>query len=78
MMKTFTEKQKTGLRRAAIRFGEDLMPSDCANIIERRYCRSTRQKIGIRGIARMIIDMMEASSFCCEKNYALSEAQYLI
>lgn len=57
-MNKFSEKQKESLRIAAIRFGENLTASDCANIIRKRYCIKTRKAIGVRGIANMIQDMM--------------------
>ena len=77
-MKTrkFTEDQKNRLYRIAFNFGEDLMPSDCADIIARQFPKHHKD-YGLRELARLVKAMMENCGFCCERREALEEAMYL-
>ena len=73
-MKTrkFTEDQKNRLYRIAFNFGEDLMPSDCADIINRNFKRHDRY--GLRERARTVREMMERYGFYCDNREALIAA----
>jgi len=77
-MSRITENQKINLIRQAIRFGESLMPSDCADIIARKFDAQRRSKLGQRYLARLIVTMMEAASYECDFEFANDEAYYLI
>ena len=68
----FTEDQKNRLYRIAFNFGEDLMPCDCADIINRNFKRHDRY--GLRERARTIKEMMERCGFYCDNREALEAA----
>ena len=70
--KKFTEKQKNRLYRIAFNFGEDLMPCDCADIINRNFKR--HDLYGIRERARAIREMMERCGFWCDNREAIIAA----
>ena len=70
--KKFTEDQKNRLYRIAFNFGEYLMPSDCADIINRNFKR--HDLYGIRERARVIREMMERCGFWCDNREAIIAA----
>ena len=74
--KKFTENQKLRLRKAAFRFGENLMEHDCAEIIGKQF-RRAYDRYGVRRIAREIIGMMEYCGFTCDLHDAVFAATYL-
>lgn len=73
-----TKQQRDKLYYRALNFGEDLMESNCADIIG-NYFRSneTRQAIGREQLAEIIMEMMERCGFCSELEYAMNAAGYL-
>ncbi len=68
-MKKIYRRTKNELIKMAFNFGEDLMP-DCTDINSRIFPSVQKWKYGIRKIARMLMDMMECSGFCCDRRKA--------
>ena len=77
-MGKITERQMSWLRRTAIRFGEDLMPDDCMEIIRKKLARGKCRKLGLQGCAEIIKEMMECSGFVCDDEEAADAAVYLV
>lgn len=77
-MGKITERQLSWLRRTAIRFGEDLMPDDCVGIIQKKLAPGKCKKLGLKGCAEIIQEMMECGGFVCDDEEAADAAVYLV